>query len=146
MSANTEVTNNDTVERGRIKLLFVVQMLSGLFYLGCVPFLLYLTATPQVRHGYDPAGAVYGLRMGAVVCGILAFFTLTSALGLRKNKLWAYRLGAGVAWLMIAALAFGMWDDKTVDLEMVWIMIPYLAIGIFFLLPGTRLQMRASQR
>jgi len=145
MTGNIEVTN-DEAGRGRLKFLFVLQTLSGLFYLGCALFLLYLITTPQVRRGYDPASAVYGLRIGAVVCGILAAFALTSALGLRKKKIWAYRLGASIAWLMTAALAFGVWDDKTVDWEMVWMMLPYLAMGIFFLLPGTRLQMRASQR
>jgi hypothetical protein len=141
MTGNTEV-ENATTARGRVKFLFVLQTSFGLFYLGCTLFLLYLITTPHVRRGYDPASAVYGLRIGMVVCGMLAAFTLTSALGLRKKKIWAYRLGASIAWLITAALAFGVWDDKTVDWEMVWMMLPYLAIGIFFLLPGTRLQMR----
>ena len=144
MSGRAEITS-DSAGRGRIKLLVAVQLLSGLFYLGCVPFLLYLTTTPQVRGGHDPAGATYGLRVGAIVCGMLAVATLTAALGLRKYKVWAYRLGAAVAWLMIASLAFGLMDDGAVDWEMLWIMLPYLAMGIFFLLPGTRLQMRTQR-
>ena len=144
MRANTKITRG-TVGGSRVKVLFALQALLGLFYLGCVPFLLYVTTTVQAGRGYDPASGVYGLRIGAFVCGVLAVLTLASALGLRKYKLWAYRLGAGIAWLMIAALAFSVWDDKTVDWEMVWIMLPYLAMGILFLLPGTRTQIRALQ-
>lgn len=139
MSADTEVRNK-VVGRGRIKLLFVLQMLLGLFYVGCVPFLLYLTTSAQVRIGYDPASAIRGLKLGALVCGILAAVTLTSALGLRKRKLWAYILGLGITWLIIVALASGLFDVRPIDWDVLWVMVPYLAIGIFFLLPGTRFQ------
>src|SRR5581483_7177579 len=145
MSENAKAAEN-RAGHGRVKLLVAVQILTGLFYLGCVPFLLYLTTTPQIHRGYDAASAIYGLRIGALVCGLLAVVTLTAALGLKKNNLWAYKLGAGIAWFMTAILGLGLFDERSVDWEVLWIMLPYLALAVFFLLPNTRLQIRASGR
>ena len=144
MSTNTELVANDFRCNG-VKFLAVVQGLLGFLYLGYAAY-LYLVTTPEIYRQNHAIEAIHNLRMDTLATGIVGTVTLASALGLRKNKLWAYNLGGAVTWFIVAGSAISLFVEKPPDWEMLWILLPYLPLWILFLLPGTRKQLQAAAR
>lgn len=118
----------------------VIQLLLGLFYMGVSILLLYLTRSPAIRQGHDPAATIWGLKLAAGMIGPLALLAIAGAYGLRKNRLWGWWISFLNNFGVASALAYGAIDDgwNNLDPELI---VPALVLVIpvvLLLLPAVR--------
>jgi len=114
-------------------------ILLGLIYVGTVPYLLYLTTTPEITQDKDAMEAIDGMRIGALSCAVIAVPTLLAGVELLRRRKWAYWLVIANLALTVAALAFGTFADfSSIEWDALWVLLVFFAVFIFALLPSTR--------
>ena len=131
---------HDSVPRKgkRLQIVAWLMILLGVIYVVSVPRLLYLATTPEITQDKDAADTIQGLRIGAASCAVLAVPTLLGGIKLVQRKRWAY-------WLVIANLGFyvgGLTVGSIIafseERESLWVLLVFLVVFIFALLPATR--------
>lgn len=124
----------------------VLQLLLGLLYVGASIFLLFLIRSPATRQGYDPAAAIWGLKVAASVTGPLALLALVGAYGMRKDRPWGWWVSFLIDFGVASALVFSVIDDgwKNLDPELIILALVFLTPVVWLLLPGVRTFYRGS--
>jgi hypothetical protein len=131
----------------RLKIVAWLMILLGLIYVGTVPYLLYLTTTPEITQDKDAMEAIDGMRIGALSCAVIAVPTLLAGVKLLQRRKWAYWLVIANLALTVAALAFGTFADfSSIEWDALWVLLVFFAVFIFALLSSTRreLNLRSS--
>ncbi len=117
----------------------------GMLYAMCVPLLLYLTTTPDVTQDKDAQQAIHGMRIGAVECAILAAPTLLLGVKLLQRRRWAYWLVVANLGIFAAALATGTFFEFKIEWGAFCVLLVFLVVLIFALLPATRRELDVKQ-
>src|SRR5262249_22514590 len=107
----------------------LMQLLLGLLYMGVSLLLLYLIRSPVTGQGYDPAVALWGLKVAVSVIGPLTLLALVGAYGLWKDRRWgwwvSFLIDLGVAAVFISGALEDGWNN--VDRELL-LLIPVFVI------------------
>ena len=122
----------------RLKLLAWLMIVLGAIYVISVPLLMYTATTPDVTQDEDAAAAIHGMHVGALSCGILAVPTLISGVKLLQRRRWAYWLVVANLGFCVASLAAGTFEKSGIVWEAFWVLLVFLAVFIFAVLPSTR--------
>jgi hypothetical protein len=110
----------------------------GAIYALSVPLLLYIATTPDVTQDEDAAAAIHGMHVGAMSCAILAVPTLLGGVKLLQRRRWAYWLVIANLGFCVASLTVGTLEESGVIWEALWVLLVFLAVFIFAVLPSTR--------
>ena len=120
-------------------------ILLGMIYVVSVPRMLYLTTTPEITQDKDAADTIQAIRIGAVSCAVLAVPTLLGGIKLLQRKRWAYWLIIANLGFYVGGLAIGSIVAFNEEHESLWVLLIFLAVFVFALLPATRRELPVSR-
>ena len=118
----------------------LLQFLLGFLWLGITAYLFFVSRSPEIKHGSDPAAAILGLEIAAAIVAPGAILGLIAAYALGKDKVWGWWLSLITNGASVLMLIYSMIDDgwDNLDPEMVGITLLSLLPVILLLLPSVR--------
>ena len=128
----------------RLKIIAWLMIALGVIYTLSVPLLLYLTTTPDVTQDKEAAEAIHGMRVGALSCAMLAVPTLLGGFKLFQRSRWGYWLVVANLGVCVAGLAAGSIASFREEQESLWVLLVFLVVFIFAVLPATRRELKQS--